>query len=334
MMKYAIIRMQKLKSAVGVRRSLKHAFREQETPNVDIQLEAENTHLGASSSAEAIKKFNAALPDKVRSNAVLCVEFLVTASPEKMKEMTRQEQDKYFAEALEFIKDKHGAENVFYSGIHRDESTPHLYAYVVPKKDGKLNCRAFYGEKDALTKMQDDFAEKVAAKNDLNRGIKGSKARHVRIKQFYTDLNRSKPKMPNPDNLSLPESKLLESKADYAKRAVNVYAKEVNQRYMQLYAEASLVETNKKIAEEAKQTAKALEKELEKTRKSFEALKTNYNAQNDGLVAMLSKSDEAAGMQFVKMKRDFEAKQKQKAIERAEEEKKQQLKPKPKGPRL
>ena len=34
-MGYAILRTQKLKSPVAVRRSMKHAFREQDTPNAD-----------------------------------------------------------------------------------------------------------------------------------------------------------------------------------------------------------------------------------------------------------------------------------------------------------
>jgi hypothetical protein len=88
---------------------------------------------------------------------------------------------------------------------------------------------------------------------------------------------------------------------------------------------AGLNATNAQKALESEKTAKALARELEKARKSFEALQARYNAQNDGLVAMLSKSDEAAGMQFVAMKRNFEAKEKQKAIEieHAEKENKQ-----------
>ena len=57
-MDYAILRIQKLKSAVAVRNSLKHAFREQETPNADSESTPNNTHIGAESSLEAIKKFN------------------------------------------------------------------------------------------------------------------------------------------------------------------------------------------------------------------------------------------------------------------------------------
>ena len=48
----------------------------------------------------------------------------MSASPEAINAKTREEQDAYFADALKYIQDKHGAENVAYAGIHRDESTP------------------------------------------------------------------------------------------------------------------------------------------------------------------------------------------------------------------
>lgn len=191
-MGYAILRTQKLKSPAAVRRSLKHAFREQDTPNADPERTPDNTHAGASSTAEALERFNARLPEKVRSNAVLAIEYLVTASPEAMNAKGRGDQDAYFSDALEWLKAKHGAENVVYAGIHRDESTPHMYAYVVPiDARGKLNCRAFLGGAEALSAMQTDFAERVGRKHALERGIQGSKAKHQSIQQWYGQIHRT-----------------------------------------------------------------------------------------------------------------------------------------------
>ena len=119
-MGYAILRTQKLKSPVAVRRSMKHAFREQETPNADPQRVTENTHIGANSVAEGIAAFNAALPAKFRKDAVLAIEYLVTASPEDMHGKSRQEQDAYFRDALEWLRSKHGSDQVVYACIHRD----------------------------------------------------------------------------------------------------------------------------------------------------------------------------------------------------------------------
>ena len=192
-MGYVILRTQKLKSGQAIRRSLTHAFREQDTPNADPERIAQNTHFGGVKSAsEALAKVNARLNSqaKIRSNAVLAIEYLVTASPEDMKGKTRAEQDAYFRDAGAWLVRKHGAENVVYAGIHRDEISPHMYAYVVPiDQRGKLNCRAFLGGAKALTEMQTDFAETVGRKHGLERGIEGSRAKHTRVSQYYARAN-------------------------------------------------------------------------------------------------------------------------------------------------
>lgn len=199
-MGYAILRTQKLKSGIAVRRSLTHAFRERETPNADASRTPDNTHIGAADVDEALAKFNERLAtqDKVRKNAVLAVEYLITASPEDMHGKTRQEQDAYFRDALKWVEDKHGKANVVYAGIHRDEQTPHMYAYVVPiDQRGKLNCRSFLGGAKALTQMQTEFAQEIGQQHGLQRGIEGSKARHMSVQQYYARV--SKPFEPLPE---------------------------------------------------------------------------------------------------------------------------------------
>jgi len=190
-MKYAILRTDKLKSAAAVRRSMKHAFREQETPNADESRSPNNTHIGAKNVSEGMEKLQARLPEKVRANGVLCIEYLMTASPEAMNGKSKTEQDAFFRDSLQWLKDKHGAKNVLYAGIHRDEKTPHMYAYVVPiDPNGKLNCRHFLGGAKALSEMQTDFAERVGKKHDLERGLEGSKSKHQRVKRFYAELEK------------------------------------------------------------------------------------------------------------------------------------------------
>lgn len=197
-MAYAIIRATKLKTATGIRRSCAHAFRENDTPNADSTRASDNSHIGASSTAEALDAFQTRLETvgKVRSNAVLAVEYLITASPDAMRLKTREQQDAYFSDALAWIQAKHGAENVFYAGIHRDETTPHLYAYVVPiDSRGRLNCRAFLGGAKALTQMQTDFAQRVGHPHGLARGIEKSKAKHTDIRRWYGQQNATESKL-------------------------------------------------------------------------------------------------------------------------------------------
>ena len=225
-MGYAILRTQKLKSGIAVRRSLTHAFREQDTPNAEASRTPNNVHMGAASVDEALTKFNARLAtqDKVRSNAVLAVEYLVTSSAPDMHGKSREQQDDYFRDALKWIENKHGAENVIYAGIHRDEQTPHMYAYVVPlDQRGKLNCRAFLGGAKALNQMQTEFAQEVGQQHGLQRGIEGSKARHVSVQQYYSRVNKAFEPLPEvktipPKVRPEPEKPGLFAKAD-AKQA-------------------------------------------------------------------------------------------------------------------
>ena len=49
-----------------------------------------------------------------------------------------------------------GRKNVVYAGIHQDETTPHMYAYVVPRdpESGRLNAKRWLGRAKALRDMQ------------------------------------------------------------------------------------------------------------------------------------------------------------------------------------
>jgi Plasmid recombination enzyme len=217
-MGFAILRTQKLKSPVAVQRSMKHALREQDTPNADPAKTPDNTHFGAQTVQEALALFNARLPEKRRKDAVLCIEYLVTASPVTVDGWSRAVQDAYFKNALEWLQARHGAENVVYAGIHRDETTPHLYAYVVPRDGDRLNCRKWLGGSKALSEMQTEFAKTVGRRHFLERGIERSNARHVPIREYYSRVNAPVPVLTSLD--PPPEPKLLEGKRRYAERAV------------------------------------------------------------------------------------------------------------------
>ncbi|WP_171499017.1 plasmid recombination protein, partial [Acinetobacter soli] len=70
------------------------------------------------------------IPEKRRKDAVLCIEHLVTASPEWDGWGTEKETA-FFEQARKWLESKYGKKNVVSTTIHRDETTPHLVAYVV-----------------------------------------------------------------------------------------------------------------------------------------------------------------------------------------------------------
>lgn len=262
--------MQKLKSAIAVQRSFKHAFREQDTPNADAERTPTNIHMGAKSTAEALQRFNQALPDKVRKNAVMMVEYLITASPEDMASKDTAAQNAYFKDALKWLQAKHGKENLVYAGIHRDETTPHLYAYVVPKDEkGKLNCRSFYGEKNALSLMQTDFAETVGKPHGLERGIEGSRARHTTIREYYGRIQAAERAAPKID---IPEPDLTDriNPQTYGRKVADSILKQIGGQWKELSAKAS--QTTLAIRE-AKTAREALAGQQNRLKPMLEALK-------------------------------------------------------------
>lgn len=188
-MGYAILRVQKLKAAVAVHRSAKHNYREQDTPNADPGRTPDNTHLGPQNVAELMAAFNARLPAKFRKDAVQCVEVLVTGSPETMAGKDRAGQDAYLRDALGWLRDKFGPENVVGASVHRDETTPHLVAYIVPvdPASGRLNAKKWLGGAKALSELQTDFAHRVGKQHGLERGQERSKAVHKAVRQWYAE---------------------------------------------------------------------------------------------------------------------------------------------------
>jgi len=302
-MGYAIIRMQKLKAAVAVRRSMQHAFREQDTPNADPAKLRDNTVIGAANSREALQRFSELLPDKVRKNAVLAVEYLVTASPEAMRSKSQREQDDYFRDALKWLEAKHGKENVIHAGIHRDETTPHLYAYVVPLDGrGHLNCRAFYGEKDALSKMQTDFADKVGKVHGLERGLEGSRARHTEIRRYYAKVTEKTPPMPSID---VPEGGLLETKRAYGQRVAQAVLDQVRPKLDALAAKAQQFGLTEQKAKSMESTAKhAIEQAA-----THERTLRDRDKKTLGLMQMIAKGGEPLTKLQADLRRDL-AKQK------------------------
>ena len=212
-MNYAILRTAKLKTMGNIGGSLAHSYRTIETPNADPNLTPKNHHSVAT--PEAVKQaIKDRLPEKRRADAVLCIEYLITASPE-WEGWGKSQEAEFFKRSAQWLMDKHGEGNIAGMSIHRDISTPQLVAYVVPiDQKGKLNCKGFLGGRVKLNQMQTDFANTVADLG-LTRGKEGSKAKHTSIKEYYHDINHAR-------DFSIttvaPKPEMFESKARYGEK--------------------------------------------------------------------------------------------------------------------
>lgn len=187
-MAYAIMRCQKLKNFGSFGGAVQHCFRERKTPNADENRTADNEHYYAQNEAQAFKKLRETLPDKVRKNGVICVEYVFTASPEFFDKADASQKSEFFNRSVAWLKEKYGEQNIVIATVHNDEKTPHMSAFVVPiDSKGKLNARALIGNREQMSRDQDSFHAKVADLG-LERGIKHSKAKHQKIQQYYENL--------------------------------------------------------------------------------------------------------------------------------------------------
>ena len=164
--RFAILRVTKLKTMGNLHGAAQHHLRERHTPNADPARLGENGILiGADTAAGIAEDWRRVAPATFRKDAVRAVECFVGGSPEAMGAMSHADQDRYLRQSLAWIEDRHAPGTIISAIVHRDETTPHLSAIVVPvdPDTGTLNARRWTGGKVALSAMQTDFAATVAA---------------------------------------------------------------------------------------------------------------------------------------------------------------------------
>jgi len=204
-MAFAIVRTAKLKSAGNIGGLNAHMTRTMDVPNADPDLARYNSRpIGSTDlNADVQGRLLEAGITKTRKGAVLAVEHLMTASPEHFGSHVKLNQqgekqlwmhpDRWQAfekASIEWLQERYGKENLVNVTVHKDETSPHLHAVIVPiDSKGKLNCRDFLGGRDKLRDLQTSFAEKVKPQG-LERGIEGSKAQHQAVKHFYGEVKQ------------------------------------------------------------------------------------------------------------------------------------------------
>jgi inhibitor of KinA sporulation pathway (predicted exonuclease) len=191
----AILRTAKLKTMGQISGSARHTYREIPTPNADPLRTWSNEYGRVESANELVTAVKKRLPIKRRRDAVLAIEYLVTASPEWFTDAGTTAGEAYFQDALRWLARRHGTSNLVAWAVHRDESTPHLVSYVMPldPESGRLNARRWLGGREALSRMQTEFVEAVARRHGLERGIEGSRAKHQRVKRWYGQIMQPDP---------------------------------------------------------------------------------------------------------------------------------------------
>jgi len=197
-MSKAILRIKKLKTHGNIGSMSSHVARTRPTPNADPDKKNQNFILaGTGDQLVDYKNRIAELKiENIRKNAVLAVDHMLTASPEffrnydsENQEWDREKLKRWASENVRWLNEKYG-KNCISATLHLDERTPHIHALILPVHEGKLNARHFYGGREKLSELQSDYARAMEPLG-LERGQKGSKAKHQTIKKHYEEVNKN-----------------------------------------------------------------------------------------------------------------------------------------------
>ena len=162
---------------------------------------------------------HAGITRKIKENQIRALQVMLSGTPEDMQRIQDSGKlDEWCRDNIEWLQDTFGKDNVVSAVLHLDEKTPHIHATVVPivsgerrkakqkKEDEKSEqgkptqkkyrkkpadtarlCADDVMTRENLKYFQDSYAEAMQ-KYGLQRGIKGSDARHISTPQYYRDL--------------------------------------------------------------------------------------------------------------------------------------------------
>ena len=222
-MGYFALDFKKAKGASDARMS-DHIERRVIAPNVD----ATRTHLnrelvelpeGVTVRDEAIahRIKSAGIKRKITPDQVRAIRVMMSGTHEDMMKIQQDgRMNEWCNDSMEWLHKTFGRENTVSAVLHMDETTPHIHATIVPivtgerrkakqkqtegkrsyrkKADAARLCADDVLNRDKLIGYHDDYA-KIMDKYGLQRGVRGSEARHVTTAQYYRDLKRQTGKL-------------------------------------------------------------------------------------------------------------------------------------------
>lgn len=132
-----------------------------------------------------------------KSKSVVADELMFTATHKFFNNMSKKEIMRWADTCMDFVYNDLGykKEQVLHATIHLDEATPHIHCVVVPlvkKLDKRTNTERFTISKKQyikdnihLSELQDVYNLRLRESGfELERGIKNSDRKHIKIKEF------------------------------------------------------------------------------------------------------------------------------------------------------
>ncbi|MPR11849.1 MobV family relaxase [Microvirga tunisiensis] len=209
-MSFAILRFEKIKSLSDLKGMTSHWDRSRLTPNADPKPHPEAVQFlhGQDPVAEVERR----LPEKRRKDAVLCMEGLLSASPEYFRPDNPSQAGVYDPKRTEaWVKAsmawlrKEFGDRLASAVLHLDEATPHIQVAIVPldRTTGRLDAKTQFGRAE-LRRFQTDYA-KALKPLGIRRGVEGSQAKHQDVQRYYGLVNAAQ----EPPELSLRDKAAL-----------------------------------------------------------------------------------------------------------------------------
>ena len=151
----------------------------------------------------------AGLKRKIGINQVQAIRIVLTGTHADLQRIEQTGRlDEWCQDNLDWLRKTYGADNVVSAVLHMDEETPHIHATIVPivqterkkqKKEQTVKkkyrtkapaprlCADEVMSRANLIRYQDTYAEQMAIYG-LQRGIKGSEAKHISTHEYYRSL--------------------------------------------------------------------------------------------------------------------------------------------------
>lgn len=209
---FNILRCEKIKSRQEITKISSHNFRLRSQANIDGSKTGLNRVVfnslnvdtsNASDLGDKVFEHYEKLGVKVKTDNVLMLEFVVSASPEFFKDISKSDLERWVNSQIEFMKSEFG-DNLKLGVLHLDEKTPHFHFVVstelestkkyknqfgsFEKKTWSLNAKRF--DPEFLIGLHDRHA-KINLGFKLDRGVRNSVRVHKPLKHFYKMVDRA-----------------------------------------------------------------------------------------------------------------------------------------------
>lgn len=236
----------------------------------------------------------------------------------------RIRQADFFDQAHKWLADKYGADRIITATVHRDETSPHLSAFVVPlTADGRLSAKDFIGNRSKMTADQTSFAKAVQHLG-LERGIERSRATHTSIKQHYAAIERGiknqveiSPEALEPrayKREGLAEKLRLTTRVESTEAVAARLSASVNEGFAGTIANAAESAQNARRAREIQKTMVDQQKKLKTLQEPFKGLSREQVAEVIKMATTMQRENEAA--KAAKLQHQKEQRQQQRSKNR------------------